>query len=99
MVAVRMPAPFRLLVDYENLRAPAVPILAADGLEVVEHGDALHGPEEIEVLHGRLYGIRGRPPDIVAERLEAILDGGIFVGVAAGDLGAVVLGQGRRAAA
>src|SRR5262249_49610691 len=71
----RVPASVRRLIRQENGYAPAVPVLVADGGQVVEHGDALEGPEEIEVNHRRPGAGRRRrtgcEPQSTEARLEA----------------------------
>src|SRR5262249_27324651 len=51
VVAAAGPAPVRVLVLEQDLGAPAVPVLAADLRQAIEHGHAFDRPEIVGALH------------------------------------------------
>jgi hypothetical protein len=67
-----------LLIGDKNLGTPTIPIVFADCRQTEQHADALHRPQEIQILHRLLAPVSGWRTDVFAQSRQTIADA--FVG-------------------
>src|SRR5262249_893787 len=89
-VAAAEPAAVGGLGVHQQLGAPVIPVLLADGPQVIEHTNTLDRPEKIQIdwrtgdrspqrpLDILRWRSAERLADVLGERLQALLDGGVL---------------------